>query len=157
MLAMEVSCTRWNSDSVVDVYEASGYTSEGPCFHFRLRLEIFHFLNGSTQALGPIQHAIRREPDVKWSGSKPDHSPQITAVVKNYWSCNSTPTYAFMACRQPRLHACLYRVQVPAYVYCAITKGHTIRIPCAQRPTRHAAMNKSKTGSGRKSQASISG
>ena len=35
-------------------------------------------------------------PGIKWPGNEDDHSPLPGAKVKNKWSYNSTPPYAFM-------------------------------------------------------------
>jgi len=36
-------------------------------------------------------------PQVKWLGCEANHSPPISAKVKNVWSYTSTPQYVFMA------------------------------------------------------------
>jgi hypothetical protein len=37
-------------------------------------------------------------PGVKWLGHGAHRLPPSSALVKNRWSCTSTPLYAFMAC-----------------------------------------------------------
>jgi len=36
---------------------------------------------------------------MRWLGREADHSPPSSAEVTNEWSYNSTPQYAFMACK----------------------------------------------------------
>jgi hypothetical protein len=63
---------------------------------------IFLFTTASRTALGPAQPPIQWVPgalsvEVKRPGCVADHSPPSSAEVKNEWSYNFTPQYAFIA------------------------------------------------------------
>jgi len=46
---------------------------------------------------------------IQWSGCEADHSPVVSAEVKNEWSYTSNPPHDFTASRRQALHKHLNR------------------------------------------------
>jgi hypothetical protein len=93
-------------------------------FESRQELGIFLFTTASGTALGLTQPPIQwvrgaLSLGVKQSGREADHSPSPSAEVKNAWSYNSTPQYAFMAwcsVKAQGLYLCLYENKMMRYL-----------------------------------------
>jgi hypothetical protein len=79
---------------------ALGYGLDDLVSRVRLLRGAGNFLFTTRTALGPTQPPIQRVPGavslgVKWPEREADHLPTSSAEVKNAWSYNSTPKYAF--------------------------------------------------------------
>jgi hypothetical protein len=93
-----------------------------PVVLFLIGARICLFSKTSRPVLGPIHPPTHGAPGVPYQGVKrprrePDHSPPWNALVKNKWSCASTPLYAFMVC---------IKAILPSELTCFLTRAENI-------------------------------